>query len=303
MLNTINQQTTTGETSTSPKNNIEKILKANLPPLPGSVFRVLELLRDINVPTQALATAVGYDPLLAARLLRLANSSYYSRQKNVTTIQKAIDTIGTKALYDAVMLGVAANTFSKEIEGSQVGRAVWEHSLAVALLARELTDILQMRGAENAFICGLLHDIGKFILLKADPDLFKEISMKDEEDEMIESEEQFFGVNHAEVGALLIKRWNLPDVISSIILHHHEPAKSNQAIFMAHIINVADTIAEVNGYGVSQRNTENDLLDEDVTMLQSESIITLRLSQTQMFNAWQNVHPNLQEIVNSFRGH
>lgn len=302
MLNTINQQAAIRETSTSPKNNIEKILKENLPPLPGSVFRVLELLRDINVSTQALATAVGYDPLLAARLLRLANSSYYSRQKNVTTIQKAIDTIGTKALYDAVMLGVAANTFSKEIKDSAVGRAVWEHSLAVALLARELTDILQMRGSENAFICGLLHDIGKFILLKADPDLFKQLSEKDEEDEMIKSEEKLFGANHAEVGALLVKRWNLPEVISSVILHHHEPSKSNQAIFMAHIINVAGTIAEVHGYGVSL-NIENDLLDEEVKMLQSESIITLRLSQTQMFNAWQNINPNLQEIVNSFRGH
>ncbi len=302
MLNTINQQAAIREISTSPKNNIEKILKENLPPLPGSVFRVLELLRDINVSTQALATAVGYDPLLAARLLRLANSSYYSRQKNVTTIQKAIDTIGTKALYDAVMLGVAANTFSKEIKDSAVGRAVWEHSLAVALLARELTDILQMRGSENAFICGLLHDIGKFILLKADPDLFKQLSEKDEEDEMIKSEEKLFGANHAEVGALLVKRWNLPEVISSVILHHHEPSKSNQAIFMAHIINVAGTIAEVHGYGVSL-NIENDLLDEEVKMLQSESIITLRLSQTQMFNAWQNINPNLQEIVNSFRGH
>ena len=173
MFNTIDQQTGVKESIAPSKNSIEKILKANLPPLPGSVFRILELLRDVNVSNSALATAVGYDPLLAARLLRLANSTFYSRQNNVTTIHRAIDTIGTKALYDAVMLGVAANTFSKEIEGSATGRAVWEHSLAVALLARELTDISQMRGGENAFICGLLHDIGKLILLKSDPEGFK----------------------------------------------------------------------------------------------------------------------------------
>ena len=115
MLNTINQQNNVGTVAMPPENSIAKILKENLPPLPGSVFRILELLRDENVTTAALAKAVGYDPLLSARLLRLANSSYYSQQNDITTLQNAIDTIGMKALYDAIMVGVAANTFSKEI--------------------------------------------------------------------------------------------------------------------------------------------------------------------------------------------
>lgn len=298
----MNQEIGVMETPAPSKTSIEKIIKANLPPLPGSVFRVLELLRDANITTHALAKAVGYDPLLAARLLRLANSSFYSRQKNITTIEKALDTIGTKALYDAVMLGVAANTFSKEIEQSQTGRAVWEHSLAVALLARELTEVLNMRGAENAFICGLLHDIGKFVLLKSDPELFKKISDMPEEDEMMKSEDEFFGINHAEVGALLINRWNLPEVISSVILHHHQPSKANQAVFVAHVINVADTIAEAHGYGISLKIDDGYLEDEEIKTLQSESIIALHLTQSQMYNAWESIQPNLQEIVSSFRG-
>lgn len=302
MLNTTDRETAIKEKSSPPKTSIEKIISANLPPLPGSVFRILELLRDINVSTYALSTAVGYDPLLAARLLRLANSSLYSRQKNITTIQRAIEVIGTKALYDAVMLGVAANTFSKEIECSEAGRAVWEHSLAVGLLARELTDTVHMRGRENAFICGLLHDIGKFVLLKSDSDLFKRLAEMKEANEMIESEEIFFGVNHTEVGALLVRRWSLPDVISSVILNHHQPSKANQAVFMAHIINVADTIAEANGYGVMPKGKESDSEDDEIMFLQSESIIALRLTQPQMASAWENILPNLQEIVNSFRG-
>lgn len=304
MLNSTNQQTGIG-TVTASKTNVEKILKANLPPLPGSVFRILELLRDINVTTNTLATAVGYDPLLAARLLRLANSSFYSRQKNVTTIPKAIETIGTKALYDAVMLGVASNAFAKEIEGSTVGRAVWEHSLAVAFIAREITDTLQMRGSENAFICGLLHDIGKFILMKSDSELFNqlpELTDGNEANELLPYEEVYFGIDHAELGALLVKRWNLPDVISSVILHHHEPSKSPQAVFMAHVINVADTIAEINGYGILPM-IENDFSDEnEIDFIQTESIMALRLSQTQIFNVWEKIKTNLNEILVSFRG-
>jgi putative nucleotidyltransferase with HDIG domain len=302
MLNTINQQNEVIRIAAPPENSITKILKANLPPLPGSVFRILELLRDVNVTNAALATAVGYDPLLAARLLRLANSTYYSRQNNVTTISRAIDTIGTKALYDAVMLGVAANTFSKEIENSAIGRAIWEHSLAVAILARKLTDVLQMRGAENAFICGLLHDIGKLILLKSDPEGYRSISEGNDDDEMMKAEDEYFGVNHAEVGALLIKRWNLPEAISSVVLYHHEPAKTNQAIFTAHVISVADLIADKYGYGVSPMKEDDYSDDEEISMLQSESIIALRLTQSQMFDAWESVQPNLQDIVKTFRG-
>ncbi len=302
MFSSVNQTTTFEETTAPPENSIAKILKANLPPLPGSVFRVLELLRDVNVTNSALANAVGYDPLLAARLLRLANSTYYSRQNNVTTISRAIDTIGTKALYDAVMLGVAANTFSKEIEGSETGRAIWEHSLAVAILARKLTDVLQMRGAENAFLCGLLHDIGKLILLKSDPEGYNSLLDRNDEDEMMKSEDEFFGVNHAEVGALLIKRWNLPDAISSVILYHHEPAKTDQAIFTAHVISVADLIADTYGYGVSPIKEDNYTEDEEISLLQSDSIFALHLTQSQMFEAWESIQPNLQDIVKTFRG-
>lgn len=282
------------EKPSTQKNDIETLLKTSLPPLPGSVFRILELLRDPNVTTNALATAVGYDPLLAARLLRLANSSYYSRQRNVTTIHKAIDTIGTKALYDAVMLGVAANTFSKEIEGSTVGRAIWEHSIAVALLSREISQIMDLQGTENAFICGLLHDIGKFILLKADVKCFTALSQRIEEDEMMMSEERHFGVNHTEVGVLMARRWGLPDEISSAILHHHNPTRASQAIVIAHIINASDLIAGANGYGLCS--------EEELGYIQSESTIVLRLTQPQMLEAWENVQSNLQEIVGTLSG-
>lgn len=275
-----------------PQRDIRSLLTTKLTPLPGSVMRILELLRNPDVPTNSLSTAVGCDPMLAARLLRLANSTYYARERNVTTIHQAIETIGTKALYDAVMLGITANSFAREIQGSKLGRAIWHHSLAVALLSREISDQLGMRGTESAFMCGLLHDIGKFILLRADKVFYELLSEAPEEDENLVSEEKAFGVDHAELGALMVNRWGLPEAISTVILYHHDPARAPQAIVTAHIVNVADMIAEENGHGLSNFG--------EIGYLQSDSISALRLTQNQMVTAWENIVPHLTEMSGTF---
>lgn len=301
MLNSNNDNYEPTATLEPPKSSVDKILDVSLPPLPGSVFKILELLRDENITTPALATAVGYDPLLAARLLRLANSSFYSRQKAVTTISQAIDTMGTKSLYDAVMLGMTANTFSKEIQGAAVGRAIWEHSLAVALLSRRLVEVLQMRGAEDAFICALLHDIGKLVLLKCDSEGFSRLAESMGDDEMLSAETEYFGVNHAEVGALLTKKWDLPDVISTIVMNHHDPSKASVGIFTAHVINAADTIASEFGFSAGCAISADETDPFEIKTLESESITALKLTQSQISEAWTGIQESLQDILAGFR--
>ncbi|MCW5960043.1 MAG: HDOD domain-containing protein [Pyrinomonadaceae bacterium] len=281
------------------ENRLEKVLKENLPPLPGSVFRILELMRDPNTSSAQLGEAVGHDPMLAARMLRLANSSYYSRQKNVTSLSKAIDTIGMKALYDALMLGVAANAFSKEI-GTGIGAAIWRHSLAVALVAREVSQQADMRGGENAFICGLLHDIGKFVFLKADPKGFKAISERASESEFSELEARHFGVDHSEIGALLVRRWNLPEAISSVILHHHHPENSPMALYVSHVVNAANDIANMNGFDVLPSKKEELFPEIENPFVPTRSMIALHLSREQIRVIWEKVEPHLHEVLNAF---
>lgn len=300
MLTTSTSETTAFRGTSQPEENrLEKVLKENLPPLPGSVFRILELMRDPNTPSVVLAEAVGHDPMLAARMLRLANSSYYSRQKNITSLSKAIDTIGMKALYDALMLGVAANAFSKEI-ASGIGAAIWRHSLAVALVARKVSELGDMRGGENAFICGLLHDIGKFVFLKADPKGYKSIFNGESNSEFSDQESEYFGVDHAEIGALLIKRWNLPETISSVILHHHKPDASPMALYVSHVVNAADEIAMMNGFDVLPPKEVELLPELETPFMPTRSMMALRLSQEQIKEIWNEVEPHLQEVLSAF---
>lgn len=278
--------------SAKPKIDIQAMIKTKLPPLPGTTMRILDLIRDYNVSTKKLADAVECDPSLSARLLRLSNSPIYALQKNVTSIYQAIDVIGTKALYDIVMMGMAANAFAAEIRSSVIGRTIWEHSLAVALVARELSRMLGMRGTDEIFICGLLHDIGKIMLLRADVETYSNILSLRSEEEMLGWEQSVFGYNHAQVGALVAQGWRLPDGVCQSILSHHNASQTIQSLFISHLVNIADIVANYNGYGLR--------MEEETSLLCSESALLLHLSQDNLMTAWDNIHGNLEEITDTF---
>ncbi len=282
-----------GTTITKPIVDVNSLIKLKLPPLNSTVSRISELLRDPNVTSKKLAEAVGFDPILAARLLKMANSSLYARQQSATSIQQAIDAVGLKSLYDIVMLGVMADGFAKEIGNLAYGRIVWEHSIAVGLLSRELSNILGLRGTEEAFLCGLLHDIGKILLIKGEPKLFESFIEKASEIEMLEGEEDVFGLTHAEIGAYVTHKWELPEAVCSVIMHHHKPSRATISAVITNVVNAADLIANINGYGIR--------VEDEKKIFCSESIKFLRLSTLQINTAWENIQSSLIEVLAAFR--
>lgn len=272
--------------------DIESLVKLKLPPLNRTVLKISELLRDPNVTNRKLAEVVGLDPVLAARLLKMANSSLYSRSKATTSIEQAISAIGLKSLYDIVMLGAMADGFAKEIGTMVYGRVVWEHSVVVGLLARQISDILDMRGTEEAFLCGLLHDIGKILLLRAEPELFDRLAQDKSEFELLHDEERAYGLTHAEVGAYVTHKWQLPDVVCGVIMHHHRPRSATISTVITHIVNVADRIANLQGYGLRTETEEG--------IYTCEAASFLNLDPMQIAMAWDNIQESLGEVLSSF---
>jgi putative nucleotidyltransferase with HDIG domain len=273
--------------------DVNALIKLRLPPLNATVARISALLRDQNISTRKLAAVVGCDPVLAARLLKLANSCLYFRQTPVISIHQAIEAIGLKALYDIVMLGAMADGFAKEIGNTVYGRVIWEHSIVVALLAREMSNILGLRGTEEAFLCGLLHDIGKILLLKGETGRFEKILDLPTEAEMLRSEEATFGLTHAEVGAYVTHKWELPEVVCSVIMYHHKPRYATVSTVITHIVNVADLIANINGYGLRLESKDDILL--------SDSVKVLKLTPDRIDLAWRNIQEQLREVLAAFR--
>ena len=250
-----------------PKVDIETLLITKLPPSPGTMMRITTLLRDYNASVREVTQAISYEPVLVVRILRLANSPVYALERNVTSIQAAMAAVGTKAVHDIVMIGLASTTFSKEIKNSPIAKKIWEHSLAVAMTARELSKVLGMRGTEEAFTCGLLHDIGKLILLSNDVEGFTSLLGYTGENDMLWGEDELYGYNHAEVGSLIARRWNLPEEVYYSILHHHNPSQSDQGNVVTHLVDIADTMANIKGYGL--RTEEESKLEN------SESVMKL----------------------------
>ena len=155
--------------------SIDNLIKTDLPPLPATVTRISTLLSDINTPQAAVIEAIGLDPILSTRILRLANSAIYSVQGRVTNLASAVLTIGNTAISEVMMISGISDSFGRKILNSPAGKKIWVHLLATAMAASEICHLAKMRGADEAFTCGLLHDIGKLILLRADAPFYTEL--------------------------------------------------------------------------------------------------------------------------------
>lgn len=272
------------------KFDLDSLIKIKLPPLPGSVLKISTLLQDINVSQRAIASAIGNDPMLASRILRLANSPIYAFQQHVTSLTNAVSAVGNKAIYEMVLIGVVADSFTREISNSAVGRDIWLHSLAVAFAAREISVMLEMQGTEESFSCGLLHDIGSLLLFRADSALFAEIIKQSERSNYSQVEREYMGFDHAEVGAAVAKKWNLPEPVYNMIFHHHSPSDAAQGLFITYLINVADRLIY----------TKNNGFPIEGELQFSEPVLSLGLTVPQLETIWGRVVENMREVIKTF---
>jgi putative nucleotidyltransferase with HDIG domain len=274
-----------------PKVDIESLVETSLPPSPDNIMRLSELLRDYNTPPRKISQALISEPMLVTRILRLANSPIYALERKINSIEGAVTTIGNKALLEMIMMTIASSAFAREIRNSVIARKIWEHSIAVAVIAREISEMLNMQGTEESFTCGLLHDIGKMILLSYDFQGFSMTLSETSEEKMLTSEEQLYGYNHAQIGALVARRWGLQEEVCYAVNYHHASFHNDFLMIVTHIIEVADIIANIKGYGL--RNEDEETLSNSV------SVIRLRLDEDNLRQVWSNVEGKLGEIIKS----
>jgi putative nucleotidyltransferase with HDIG domain len=279
------------------KIDIESLVEVELPPLPGSALRVATLAQDINSSTHAIANAIGCDPILAARILRAANSPLYALERQVTTLPVAVNTMGNHAIHMFVMVYTAADAFNHRKGSKRLPqeRALWEHSLAVGFAAREVRLAFGMKSSEEAFLCGLLHDIGKLLLLRHDAELYVPIQNLSDEQQMLEGEREVYGYTHAQVGAMAARRWGLPQELSNAIFYHHHPSEAAEYAVMARMIDVADALANAANYSI-RPDAGKELKDLEM----AESVIALNLSPEQLSTIWQKAETALRNTFHLF---
>lgn len=214
--------------------------------LPDVVVCINQLIDDPNAQIADLAEAILSDAGLAARLLRLANSAYYNPRRRVETISHAIILLGHQRLRDLVMATVAVSIF-KGLPPELVNMdRFWLHSIRCGSAARRLAQLRQFRETEHFFIAGLLHGIGKLVLYSEYPERYREVLELAGEDESarIAAELRVFKFTYAELGAELLKSWQLYDHLYMAVAYHLDPARASTTYHLeATILHAAVQIA------------------------------------------------------------
>lgn len=205
--------------------------KLNLPSLPTVVQQVSQLLQDPRSGTREIAELVATDPPLAAKVLKIANSSFYGLRERCLSTEQASAILGLKVLRNVVTQAAVVSQFD-HLKGSGFDLdELWRHAIVTgqvaSFLARRTKRPTGMT-PEEVYTCGLLHDLGRVVLLENMRDPFLETARRSQLENMPAHvcEEQAFGFNHADVGALVGQHWGLPAPACAAIQFHHGPREA-----------------------------------------------------------------------------
>lgn len=214
----------------------------DLPSLPAVVMELLTAIDQEDVDISVLAKKVSHDQALTAKTLRLANSSAYGLQVKVTTIQQALTFLGFQTTRNLITAAAVTGCFAQGQCAGFNDKGFWRHSIGTAACARALARRVRFN-QDYAFTAGLLHDIGRLVLVSTYPQQYAEaIAWRAANDcEMLAAERAVLGVDHVAAGVALAAHWNFSDTMKQAIGQHHDP-EAPGAGFLATIVHVANAI-------------------------------------------------------------
>ena len=188
-----------------------------LPVLPDSAAQIVSQTSSANCDFKVVAELIRKDQAMATHLLRIANSPLYRPRTQIVSLQHALSRLGTSAVREiALLISVKTRTFQAEGFGAEV-KVLFRHSLGTAVFAQEIARMRRWN-VDEGFLCGLLHDIGRPVLLQTLVDLSKEFRLTPDKAAM----EAAATLHHARVGHQLVRAWSLPETVATTILRHHD---------------------------------------------------------------------------------
>lgn len=208
-----------------------------LPVLPEAAARVVALCDDDDTDAHALESVLERDPSLTACVLKVANSSMYASTEPIVSLQHAVSRLGMATLRNlALTASLRMQVFSIPGHSALIGD-IWEHCAITGVFAREIARKLR-RNVEAAFLCGLVHDVGRPIVLQNALRVPRTLGTLDEE-----QIEWTMDAYHARVGARLVNAWKLPEWAAVAVEHHHDPERATPYEEEARVTRLADLLA------------------------------------------------------------
>ncbi len=225
----------------------------DMPVLPNRINRIIELTEDSDSTVKDLEKEILMDQSLTSKVLRLANSAYYGYPRKINTISQATILLGFNTIKSIALASTVSKYLNKELKGYALGKCeLWKQSQTCAIISRYIAQKKQFPNIEQAYIAGLLRDIGKIILNQYVESQYIEImeKVKEEDIPFVDIEREILGFDHAQVGKKVAEKWNFPKDLVEAIGLHHTPEKAKENIYLVSIVHVADAITMMMGIGL-----------------------------------------------------
>lgn len=229
----------------------------DLPTIPSIAWQILQVTNDERSSAGDLSKILHVDQSLASRVLKVANSPMYSVRGKISSIQQAVVLLGFREIRSIALAMSVFNAFHVRSAGAYFNRhKFWEHSLFTGVAARIMAK--KYRQDENeAFIGGLIHDIGKVVFDRYLPKTFAKVINRVDKDRctMEEAELEEFGFTHSTMGMKLLEKWNFPGKIAEVVGLHHAPWQAESFQAVTSLTYLANILCKINGYSsyVSER--------------------------------------------------
>jgi HD-like signal output (HDOD) protein len=239
------------------KQRIESIVNnlQQLPSIPEAATKIINMVNDPNVSFKAVAEEISKDQSMTTNILKLCNSAYYSKGKEITSIDRAIVTLGLKEVKDIVMLVATKPVLEKFIIGYDLGKGeLWKQGVVVAAIAKKIALEINRKDISDVVFTGsIIHNVGKVVLALFVQSTYNEIleEVHNNQITFIEAEENVMGFNHQQVGEKILEKWNFPLVLQSIVRYYQEPENAPEEYkVQVSIVHIANIISLMAGIGI-----------------------------------------------------
>lgn len=260
----------------------------NLPALPQVLIKLLEACDNENTPPGKLTQIISTDPSISTKVLRLANSSYTGLAKKFNSLNQAVVYLGSDTIRNIAITASVQQVFCKTKTNQMFNlKHFWWHSIMCAALAKKIAKKISYKFEEEAFLSGLMHDIGQLLLLTNKTDLY--VSILENSNNNVNTtilEKETIGMSHCEAGAWLIRQWKLKSFMADAVLYHHEkPERIKDAFPLVKIIYVANALCH--GY-CEDKNPGNEVAK-----------ILLGISEKDVADITYGAHGEVENIAES----
>lgn len=256
-----------------------------LPPIPQAAQKALEFIRDPESNASDLAAVLSKDQVLAANVLRWANSALYGMESRISTVQQAIVVLGLTTIQELILAHSISDSMSRPVPGYELNHGdLWHHAVGTAIGAKLISQEQRLHMDEEAYFAGLLCDIGKLVFEKVLRNT--DTSQPDWNSHSFQvMERATFGIDHAMLGAELARRWQLPANLVTAIGHHHNPETAPDNKVLVSAVHIADSAMMMLGVGIG--------IDGLHYALDEEALKRLHMNEQDLFKLIEKIADQL----------